>query len=368
MISIHTFRPHITLILGALILSSSATHANQSANTTKRFLAGGVSDGGGSAVVCRNQGGAVSSARLLDLFEAEAIYGRTPNVDTKLNTQELAIALAKSVDRGGPGYDTTGVTTSTDSSGKTTRSLSLLGGQIKLNSLETSIQYFDSVKRILPYGVALKPINDYKSPIVPTGCEVEQLAAFNDASGRLLIVGEIWNKLDKTNQAALLLHEVLYRQLRSQGEVSSDRTRYTVGLAVSGFQFSWGRLKLPKNIKLCFSDDPEMSFRFAAYESGTSVVLNFMQIDGIQTLSEDMLILPRDTSPFADPATTMGSVYANNTTSDINDRPAIAFSVYPETQGILSMTIVRLNSPTGKSRQFPVICNPYTVPDLEVLP
>jgi hypothetical protein len=79
----------------------------------------------------------------------------------------------------------------------------------------------------------LPPANDLgETPAsVPSGCEIEQLAYFQDQQRRLWIQEEIWNALDSLNQAALLHHEVIYHSYRVpfKLEGTSRNVRKVVG-------------------------------------------------------------------------------------------------------------------------------------------
>ncbi|HVK61068.1 MAG TPA: hypothetical protein VM432_05940, partial [Bdellovibrionales bacterium] len=72
-----------------MIIALSALTASQV------FAAGGVDGGGGKSVVCRNRGGDVVSAEVLDLFEGREMFGL--NIPTSSERMEAQIRYALEV-------------------------------------------------------------------------------------------------------------------------------------------------------------------------------------------------------------------------------------------------------------------------------
>jgi hypothetical protein len=280
----------------------AATFGGAPAEAT--VLAGGVSDGGGSAIVCRDSAKNITSAELLDLWEARLIYGLSVNVDDpSLDHIGLAQKVARTLDEGGGLGDRTGLTTTTDSTGAIVdRRVTLVGGDVYSSTIQYTTDYATKIMRLLPPGTILKLVEDYTSPIIPRDCAVEQLALFQDAANRLLVVEEIWSKLDKVNKAALLIHEALYSVLRSSGEQNSDRSRRAVGLAFSGQQFPWVFGNLPQDFLLCSSMEPTPRFRMAIFESNGLATYQFFHVEGKLQLSETIISTDISISPLVAPS------------------------------------------------------------------
>ena len=192
---------HLTLSLATFALTATTA---QAATTFQPLLTGVDSSGGGNAVVCRAKDGKIKSAELLDLFEARILYRRT----VVYSKDHRDLQATRNVQ---PLYDAND-----------------LGFMSLTSNLETVLR----IAHVLPNGVALQPINDTFSPVLPKNCKIEQLAAYQ-INNELYIDGEIWAHLDMTNQAALYAHEAIYKTLRDYGATNSIRARKLVGLLFS---------------------------------------------------------------------------------------------------------------------------------------
>ena len=84
----------------------------------------------------------------------------------------------------------------------------------------------------IPAGVRLVPSDDALPVFIPEGCKIEQAASFVN-EGNIFYDTEIWQKLSATNQAALILHEIVYLEDRLTGAIDSRNARYMVGLLFS---------------------------------------------------------------------------------------------------------------------------------------
>ena len=73
------------------------------------------------------------------------------------------------------------------------------------------------------------------SPRLPDGCSLRQLAVYKDESSLLWIDKELWEQISAQTQAAVLAHEQIYRDLRQQGDMTSENTRKIVGSLFSKF-------------------------------------------------------------------------------------------------------------------------------------
>ncbi len=233
------------LVLLATILISTTTWA------------GDWSSGGGNAVVCHAIDGKIHSAELLDLYEARTLYGKVivPSGKDVIATAKTAIGR---VGLGRPDWQ------------GTTYFPKLLE-QINLNV------------HMLPPGNGLTPINDSSSPIVPpAGCMIVQAARY-EMDDHIFINSDIWDHLDQTNKAALLVHETIYFWLRSLGEFNSIRTRKAIGLAFSDGKFESFDSAQPSNSIEC--RDVQSSgwpfFTFHAFrEANGNVIFQFSRAGG----------------------------------------------------------------------------------------
>ncbi len=157
--------------------------------------AGAISGGGGKGVVCRDSQGVITSAQTSDLYEGKVLYG--------LNI----------VSDSAPAFD-----------------------QVKsaLNTIPESsrglITYYTSIVikgMQIVHGMDLLPIEDALLVAIPHGCKPEQLANYFDDK-HILVDGDIWDRMDPTNQASLILHEAVYASERVNGAKNSQRSRHIV--------------------------------------------------------------------------------------------------------------------------------------------
>lgn len=166
--------------------------------------AGPSSSGGGAAVVCRNEAKQIEYAELLDLYEAHTIYGLTL-VASKGSTEEDYFLSA----------DRT----------YTLQGHPDLAEQERSNILEGLRRFYDLAEMT----GELPRLNDLgRAPQVPNGCQIEQLAIFEDQNLKVRINLEIWMALDTLNRAALASHEAYYYFERTLEEQTSESTRAMV--------------------------------------------------------------------------------------------------------------------------------------------
>jgi hypothetical protein len=190
-------------------------------------LAGNGVSGGGRGVVCRNAQGDITSAELLDLWEARTLEGRSiphssqpvdAQVDAALHRLENAVYevyIGLDGDRPSPAR--------------------VFYGRLHLKA-EPFLKNSTNLVRLR--GIALNDTRDSDEPAVPAGCKVEQIVNYQDgATSRILLNQDIFDQLSPTDQAALIVHEALYAELRTYGETTSTRTRRAVGYVFAGESF-----------------------------------------------------------------------------------------------------------------------------------
>lgn len=199
----------LTIFLWAAA-ASSTYGASTSGDWNSILASGGVDSGGGKSIVCRNPEGKISSATLLDLFEGKYLFKREPLSNQDKFEDQFQAAAARIRDANTNAYVTY------------LRYLGVDGMQMFRSTI------------FLPKDIKLEPTDDAVQVIVPIGCKVEQAAAFNTRLDRLILDSEIWESFDETNRAALLLHEVLYDNLRRKAdERDSFYTRQVVSFVMS---------------------------------------------------------------------------------------------------------------------------------------
>lgn len=288
-----------TTQLPAITPSSTGTAPMPGAGSISdrlRLGRGGMDGGGGNAVVCRDNDGRVTRAKLLDLFEGEALDDLVPQkFDESLSFEDIAKLVAKNIDRGGGGNNISSVSTITNSSGVVIERSTGVMPPRNSYSILSWVQFVIKEFKVLPEEVGLEPIPDSGHFIFPRNCKIEQVAVYKDDSDRIFFVGDIWEAMDKTHKAALIVHEALYKNLRSPSEPNSDRTRKAVALAFSGLQFRPLLDGVPEgDMTICNSTDENMIQRFVLRPHPSSqqhMILQFVMFNGLVPLSRTYHVL-----------------------------------------------------------------------------
>jgi hypothetical protein len=81
----------------------------------------------------------------------------------------------------------------------------------------------------------------------PEDCGIEQIVNYQPVGAPILLNQDLFEKMDLTNQAALIAHEAYYELLRRfAGETTSIRVRRAIGYVFSGHAFEYVPSKLPQ--------------------------------------------------------------------------------------------------------------------------
>jgi hypothetical protein len=212
---------------------------------------GGVDSGGGKAVVCRDTADKIVSIELLDLWEGRGgvFYGgpRIP-LPSRKNFREQV----RQISNRGAGIPYGPV------SGLDRKAMELFEGAIFLQA-----------------GQKLEPSHD-ALPILtpPPGCKFEQAAAYNKRLQRFFFDRELWDAMDETNRAALLVHETIYDHLRLLvNEQDSFYTRQVVSFLFANEEYEMPGAGLPEKSYLCYAGRPgeNMVSSFFVYREGSGV-------------------------------------------------------------------------------------------------
>lgn len=215
----------------------------------KAHANGAISGGGGTGVVCRDSSGVITSAKTLDLYEGVVLY----NLPIQYSNESVDDQIKKAYAVIPPQSR----------------------GLINPYGVQQNMQ--------IVYGVTLQPINDALIVALPNGCKAEQLANyFNDKL--ILINGDIWDALSKTDQAALILHEAVYRAARIFSAKNSQRSRHVVASLFS-LNTKWTDLNdgLPNDRLFCFSKGVQF---YAFQDSKNSWKLQFTVLGGNMLMSK----------------------------------------------------------------------------------
>lgn len=190
--------------------------------TTQLLWAGVSSSGGGYAVVCRDEKKQIISAELLDLYEGRVKH----HFDIIKSSGSALKDYTESVDK--------------------TYSLQLKPNEKFQNcdGCRTSSENFELFMKQATWKNSNKQLKqqydlgDVSQAVssLQQGCDIEPAAVFNDDVDRVQIAKDIWNKFDSLSQAALVQHEMFYRDARQYyllPEKTSENTRLNVGIIFS---------------------------------------------------------------------------------------------------------------------------------------
>lgn len=163
-------------------------------------FAGPSTSGGGIGVLCKSA--TQQKLMLLDLFEASVAGQKLISASGSFEN-DYAVSLTNLRRLGG------------DSRPVDQADLAQLNEM--LNKYSEFVNY------------SLVPTNDAGNTVqLPTNCHYEQIAVYQDSDNRLLINRVLWNQLDSVGQAALIMHEAIFRMQRGAFYVDSAQTRKLV--------------------------------------------------------------------------------------------------------------------------------------------
>ena len=141
--------------------------------------------------------------------------------------------------------------------------------------------------------VTIPEIPDAGPLPIPEGCELAQIAFQRNVDHpmdfRYIIRKDLWDRLDKNNQAGLVLHEIAYREALRYGHPNSVSARYFVGLigsskmhdisvaqyvqAVRSLPFSWVSIHgIPVHLSKDYKQYENGMIQFAKFASEYTAV------------------------------------------------------------------------------------------------
>lgn len=159
---------------------------------------------GGDAVVCKDSVGNVTSVHSLDRFEGQKLRGRDIVLDTKTSSD--------------PWLQATAIVSRAE--GILTRE--------RLERYKDQISHFGGEAKFIS-GVILRDIPDSVEPFLPAGCGLEQLVIQSEpempGDFRYLVNDDLWTQLAIEDRVAVILHEIIYREVVDRGHKDSRRVR-----------------------------------------------------------------------------------------------------------------------------------------------
>jgi len=151
-------------------------------------LAGGhIISTGGNVLICENNG--VKTLTTYDLVEGDALFGLSPVYSEKTDYFEKATDIISRL-----------------------QILNPTRAHLYLKWLGT----FKNESHFLPEGFRLIGIPDLGLGVLPPNCHLEQTIVQSSAPGygefRYTINSDVWSALDDNQKAALVIHEIIYRE------------------------------------------------------------------------------------------------------------------------------------------------------------
>lgn len=223
---------------------------------------GGTSGGGGKGLSLSVNG--KQQIELLDLWEAKTLFKRTLMPLTGHLAEDVDAALVRSAN-----FFPTHIQC-------TVNQQPASGAACVLQNLRTTAaQFLDSNANVTWLsGVVLQPTDDAYEIALPENCPnascLVQIVNYQ-AGGQVWIAKDAWDQMDEYNQAALIVHETLYKFLRGSGETNSIRARRAVGYVFAGNTFSPAQIPtFPDAYLLCDSGGFPSPNRLRLYVDDTN--------------------------------------------------------------------------------------------------
>lgn len=237
----------LKIVVSSLIVAVSvATHGRS-----------GPSSGGGSgfAVVCRDAGGQIKNAELLDLYEGRTRYHLTYAPPSGLAETDYINGIMNECRlRSVPAVDC-------DESVKR----------------DEFAQFFRQVHYTLP-GERLPTIDDIGESVpVPPGCMLEPLGVWYDDSEQVYIDAEILVHLDSLNQAAFVKHERYYKYARIIDEQTSENTRALVAHIFAAAGAEPVLSGVPYDARICFTAPDGLAPQRHVWHAKNSIFLVYKE-------------------------------------------------------------------------------------------
>jgi hypothetical protein len=168
-------------------------------------LAGDVEGHGGGGIVCKDSNGSIISVEALDWKEAQELYTELkPYLGNPSLTVDEKVALGLS--------RLTMVDKDRQIRWGTYAKNFMAEARFVANSSLPLIEDIGT-KLILPKNCKIRQIVIHKDPVLPL-------------QKRYTINKDLWDKMDNDNKATLILHELIFRDLVSSGQKTSELARY----------------------------------------------------------------------------------------------------------------------------------------------
>jgi tRNA splicing endonuclease len=139
------------------------------------------------------------------------------------------------------------------------------------NEISKKIDFLNNGGLSFESGLALNRVPDANVLMVDKGCEYRQIANWDNASGRVFVNNDYYDRMDDFNKAALILHEAIYAVSRERLQTdNSDSSRRLVAdlLAARFDRSSLNHLTKTDDIRVMITKEGVST----VYESNESVL------------------------------------------------------------------------------------------------
>lgn len=214
------------------MVPSGATPTPEKVTTKNNTIEGTVNGGGGKGVLCKKDG--QETLEILDLYEGRVLYDLKFSKRFASLDEALRAIIESYID-----YSIEPVESRLPDSKKKYSEFYRESAKTQFSRLQAKLKFIDE-------GKTLKSTEDANEAVVEADCESKQIALYYDEN-IVLVDKVLWEKLDYLNQAALILHEVVYKEARAKGDTNSVSSRRFVShlLADGGLRPQYSGI--PKN-------------------------------------------------------------------------------------------------------------------------
>lgn len=158
------------------------------------------------------------------------------------------------------------------------------------NDLLNNLKRFFRIVKFVQNSSELPKANDLgDTSWIPSQCQVQQLAYFDDLSETVFILQPLWDKMDSLSKAALAQHEIAFRHYRTLGDKDSSMARRLVGHMFSASGPLPVRDGVASNSRRYYMQDKELSTVLVTqgYSMGKSMIrVQFEHLAGYAILAK----------------------------------------------------------------------------------
>ena len=171
-----------------------------------RALSGPSTGGGGFVIDCPATAFEAASAQLLDLYEGPGLGLTMATASGDLERDYFDGVNRTYTYQGAPDL-----------------------AEQRRSEISQNLRNFFRSAKMVENSAELPTVSDLgQLPWIPSQCHLRQVAFFDDAADTIIILKPLFDRLSSVDQAALVSHELEYRDLRNLKDTTSELTRLHV--------------------------------------------------------------------------------------------------------------------------------------------